>query len=193
MTRKQLPRAIRTDYGNTAASAAAVDEEAPARHFMLRRNGGDAAPASANAAPAPDAAPVASDPVVLELRGEAEKIVDRHRNYALAGGLLPIPVANIAGVTAIILRMVKQLSALYCVPFERERTRSFIVSLIAGTVPTGLGAATSSALVFAMQGSGFVGLAVSAVSAAALTRGIGLVFIEHFESAAMPGVVAEPA
>ena len=117
----------------------------------------------------------------------ARKIVDRHRNYAAMGGLVPLPVANIAGVTAINLRMVKQLSDLYQVPFSRDRTRSFIVGLVGGAVPTGLGTATSSTLMWVVPGGLLVGLGVSAVSAAALTRGIGLVFVESFESGAATG------
>jgi len=98
------------------------------------------------------------------------------------GGLFPLPVVNIAGVTAINMRMVKQLSDLYGVPFERDRTRSMIIGLMGGAVPTGLGAATASTLVFVVPGSALFGLAVSAISAGALTRGIGLVFLEHFEN-----------
>jgi hypothetical protein len=42
--------------------------------------------------------------------------------------------------------------------------------------------------VFAVPGSALVGLAVSAITAGALTRGIGLVFVDHFESeATWPG------
>jgi len=37
-----------------------------------------------------------------------------------------------------------------------------------------------------MPGPALVGLAVSAITAGAMTRGIGLVFVEHFESGAMP-------
>ena len=101
------------------------------------------------------------------------------------GGLFPLPVVNIAGVTAINMRMVKQLSDLYGVPFERDRTRSMIIGLMGGAVPTGLGTATASTLVFVVPGSALFGLAVSAITAGALTRGIGLVFLEHFESDAM--------
>jgi uncharacterized protein (DUF697 family) len=85
-----------------------------------------------------------------------------------------------------IMRMVKQLSELYGVPFERDRTRSLVIGIMGGAVPTGLGTVTASTLAFALPGSGVVGLAVTALTAGALTRGIGLVFIELFESAAMP-------
>ena len=117
----------------------------------------------------------------------AHKIVARHKNYAALGGLVPLPVANIASVTAVNLRMVQQLSKLYEVPFQRDRARSFIVGLIGGAVPTGIGVATSTTLMWIMPGGLLLGLGASAVTAGALTRGIGLVFIESFESGAAAG------
>ncbi len=113
----------------------------------------------------------------------ARRVVARYTKFAAVGGLVPIPVASIAGVTAINVRMVQQLSGLYQVPFQHERTRSMIISLMGGTVPTGLGAAAASTLLF-VPGGALVGLGVSAASAAAMTRGIGRVFVESFESAA---------
>ena len=64
--------------------------------------------------------------------------------------------------------------------------RAIIVGLIGGAVPTGLGVTTASTLAFAIPGPALVGLAVSAITAGAMTRGIGLVFVEHFETGAMP-------
>jgi uncharacterized protein (DUF697 family) len=196
MKRKQLPKAImRSDDELRAIAAhAAADEEAPASQ-----------PASPTDAFATEAAafarPVANDqfPVVsvyvdrhaARRRALARRIVERHKTYAAIGGLSPLPILNVAGVTAIIMRMVKQLSGLYEVPFERDRTRSLIVSLIGGAVPTGLGTATASTLAFVLPGHALVGLGVSAVAAGALTRGIGLVFLDHFESTSMPLGAAE--
>ena len=51
-------------------------------------------------------------------------------------------------------------------------------------MPTGLGAVTTSTLVYIVPGSSLVGLAVSSVAGAACTRSIGRIFIEHFESGA---------
>jgi uncharacterized protein (DUF697 family) len=117
-------------------------------------------------------------------RDLAHKIVERHRTYAAAGGLVPIPVANIASVTAVNLRMVRQLSELYQVPFQRDRARAAIVSLIGGAAPSGFSAATSSVLTWIVPGALLVGLGVSALSAGALTRAIGQVFTESFENGA---------
>ena len=111
--------------------------------------------------------------------------------FAAIGGLFPLPIVNVASVSAIILRMVRELSRLYQVPFEREQTRAMVISLMGGTVPTGLAATTASTLSFVVPGSTLVGLGVSAISAAALTRGIGLVFVDSFESRAISASGAE--
>ena len=191
MTRKQLPKAIRTNEAPRGTAArAALDEAAQAARAPFAHDAFEAEPA-----PVAFSRPVANDQFPAraidagrqaERRRLAGKIVERHKTYAAIGGLSPLPILNVAGVTAMIMRMVKQLSELYGVPFERDRTRSLVIGIMGGAVPTGLGTVTASTLAFALPGSGVVGLAVTALTAGALTRGIGLVFIELFESAAMP-------
>jgi uncharacterized protein (DUF697 family) len=128
------------------------------------------------------ARPDRADPLAAQRRALAQKIVDRHRNYAALGGLVPLPAANIASITAVNVRMVKQLSVLYGAPFQRDRTRSFIVGLIGGAVPAGAGVAASSTLMWIVPGGLLWGLGVSAITAGALTHGIGSVFIDSFEA-----------
>jgi uncharacterized protein (DUF697 family) len=110
--------------------------------------------------------------------------VERHAAYAAVGGIIPVPIANVASITAVIVRMVKVLSGLYGVPFQRDRARAMVIGLMGGTVPTGLAAVTTSTLVSFIPVSSLIGLAVSSVTAIACTRSIGRIFIEHFESGA---------
>lgn len=117
-------------------------------------------------------------------RSQALKIVERHAVYAAVGGIIPVPIANVASVTAVIVRMVKVLSDLYGIPFERDRARAIVVGFMGGAMPTGLGAVTTSTLGYIVPGSGLLGLAVSSVTAVACTRSIGRIFVEHFESGA---------
>ncbi len=198
MTRKQLPKAIRkTSHELRAIAGGPIhDEEAPAPQSALQHKAVKAGSAAAASAPPPaksllPGAPNAAERWAAGRRSAARKIVERHRTYAAVGGLFPLPIVNIAGVTAINMRMVKQLSDLYGAPFERDRTRSMIIGLMGGAVPTGLGVATASTLVFVVPGRALFGLAVCAISAGALTRGIGLVFLEHFENASMSLDVAK--
>jgi uncharacterized protein (DUF697 family) len=207
MTGKKLPKAITRpseDLKEIAAGAVAAenpDRSAPrvpskhlsgesvaALHSAPQNDAVEAEPVPAIswlpvAADLLPVAPIHADPQAARRRSLAEKIVKRHTSYAAVGGLVPLPVANVAAGTAVIMRMVKKLSDLYEVPFERDRTRSIIIALTGGAVPTGLAAATTSTLAYVVPGSAFVGLAVSSITAAAFTRGIGMVFVDHFENA----------
>jgi len=80
--------------------------------------------------------------------------------------------------------MVKILSDHYRVPFERDRARAIVVGLIGGVMPTGAAAVATSALFYITPPSVFMGLAVSCATAATFTRGVGRIFVEHFETGA---------
>jgi uncharacterized protein (DUF697 family) len=189
MTRKALPKVIRQpseDLHRIAGRAVARDEVLGTRSVPIRHTT-EAEPELAISLdrPANDQPSETSSRAVwfvAKRRSFARKIVERHRVYAAMGGLAPLPIVNVAVLTAIIMRMVKRLSALYEVPYQRDRTRSAIISVMAGVAPTGFGAMAASTVALVVPGPGIVGLAVSAVTAGAVTHGIGLVFIEHFES-----------
>src|SRR5215831_12312818 len=121
---------------------------------------------------------------VTKRQGQARAIVARHAAYSAVGGIVPLPVASVAGITTIIIRMVKILSDLYGVPFERDRARAIIVGLVGGTMPTGFATVATSTLFYAVPSGALMGLVVSSITAIACTRGIGQIFIEHFESGA---------
>jgi uncharacterized protein (DUF697 family) len=117
-------------------------------------------------------------------RSRALAIVDRHAAYSAFGGIIPLPVANFAGVTTVIVRMVKVLSDHYGVAFERDRARAIVVGLVGGAMPTGVAAVTTSALFYLLPPSILFGLAVSSMTAAAFTRSVGRIFVEQLESGA---------
>jgi uncharacterized protein (DUF697 family) len=115
-------------------------------------------------------------------RMRALAIIERHANYSAIGGVIPLPIANMASVAAIIVRMVKSLSSLYGVPFERTRARAVVIGLMGGVMPTGLATVATSTLVYFIPGYNLIGLAVSSVTASAYARSIGQLFVEHFEN-----------
>jgi uncharacterized protein (DUF697 family) len=206
MSAKKLPKAIRStiDQMREAALARSAGEgpAAPARRPDLNAPLDRGAPVwqSGRAAdvievmprPVPPAvthvlvpvAPPQSDIYAARRRVLAGRIVERHAAYSAVGGVIPVPIANVASITAIIVRMVKRLSDLYDVPFERDRARAIVVGLLGGATPTGLATVAASTLVYVIPGANLVGLAVSSVAGSACTRAIGRVFVEHFESGA---------
>ena len=130
------------------------------------------------------AARTSADTNVTKRQTRARAIVARHAAYSAVGGIVPLPVASVAGITTIIIRMVKMLSDLYGVPFERDRARAIIVGLVGGTMPTGFATVATSTLFYAVPSGALMGLVVSSITAIACTRSIGQIFIEHFESGA---------
>jgi uncharacterized protein (DUF697 family) len=126
--------------------------------------------------------PALDDAESVRRRRRALAIVERHANLSAIGGVIPLPVVNVAAITAIIVRMVKSLSRLYGVPFQRNRARAVVIGLMGGVMPTGLATVATSALVYVLPGYNLLGLAVSSVTASASARSIGQMFIESFEN-----------
>jgi uncharacterized protein (DUF697 family) len=124
-------------------------------------------------------------------RRRAERIIQRNATIAGFGGIIPLPLINIAAITVVILRMVRTLARLYSVRFEHHQARSVVISLLAGTMPTGMAAATTSTLMYLVPGSNLIGLAVSSITAAECTRYIGRIFVNHFENGGTLGEVQE--
>ena len=62
-------------------------------------------------------------------RLRAMTLVERHANFSAVGGFIPIPIANVAAVTTVIVHMVRSLSDLYGVPFEHDRARTIVIGL----------------------------------------------------------------
>jgi uncharacterized protein (DUF697 family) len=213
MSPKKLPKAIRPARAD--APEADARDETGERRTRRRRGVSKASALDEPAAPQPASPPAVAEeksppearpePVEGELlpptsaktathaarrRAVAGKLVERYKLYAAFGALSPLALMTSASVTVVILRMVKLLSDLYQVPFERDRTRSIIVGLMGGAVPTGLGVATASTLALAVPSVAFVGIAVSAVAAAAATERIGFIFIERLEGEAASSAAA---
>jgi uncharacterized protein (DUF697 family) len=163
-----------------AAEMSAAPESDPAQDAIEAR---PAPPVSGTAAPSP-ATSTSAGLDLAKRRAQARAIVERHATYSAVGGILPLPIVSVAGITTIIVRMVKMLSNLYGVPFERDRARAIVAGLVGGATPTGFAVVTTSTLFFVVPSGALIGSVVSAVTAIACTRSIGRVFIEHFENGA---------
>jgi uncharacterized protein (DUF697 family) len=181
MNKKKFPKVVlRTADQMREAGASPAPKSASSDNIIEMVPKSEAA-AAANGPPQPAAAPV--DSAAL-LRRKAAAIVERYANYSAIGGAIPIPLANAAAIAALLVRMVKSLSELYGVPFERNRTRSIIISLMGGALPTGFATIATSTLTYVVPGLNLIGLAVSSVTSGAYARNIGQLFIEHFENGA---------
>jgi uncharacterized protein (DUF697 family) len=171
MNKKKLPRAV-TQTADDMRKAGAIESSRP---------GAEAGPATGVV----EALTLRSTDVdAARRRSQANAIVERYANLSAVGGVIPLPLVNVAGVTVIILRMVKRLCDVYGVPYQSGRARALVVGLAGGAVPTTASAVTTTTLIYFVPGANLVGLAVSSVTASICTRGIGRRFVEHFETGA---------
>lgn len=116
----------------------------------------------------------------------ADALVRRYATYSAVGGLIPLPLIDVATVTGVQLKMLAELCRHYDVPFRANVGKELIGTLVAVMVPYNLGAATLMGLgpvlrVIPVVGP-LVGVAVIPTFAAASTFALGRVFIKHFET-----------
>ena len=97
---------------------------------------------------------------------------------ALAVGIIPIPLVDLAILSGIQLKMLHSLARLYAVEFSGELGKSLIASLLGGGVSVSLAGLLKRILPY-----GFVtGMISTSIFGGASTYAVGKVFIQHFES-----------
>lgn len=112
------------------------------------------------------------------MKYEANKIIKNHMIWSMGAGFIPIPFADLLGVGAVQLDMIKQLSKHYDQNFQEVQGKAIITALTGSS----LARVGASAVKF-IPGIGALAGGVSmAVLSAASTYALGEVFKKHFES-----------
>jgi uncharacterized protein (DUF697 family) len=116
-----------------------------------------------------------------ERHAAADRLVRNYTLAAMAVGLVPIPLLDLAGVMAVQLKMLHGLAPLYDIEFRADLGRAAVASLIGGTLP----AAAAPALAFSLSkiiplSGQLLGAGSQTLLAGAATYAIGKVFIQHF-------------
>lgn len=112
----------------------------------------------------------------------ATEIVKRHSLYSAGVGIFAIPVVNVAGVAALQFKMLKELADHYDVPFQQDRVKSILSSLVGGVVSTQLGYGMVGTIAKLPLVGPIVSIATLPLFAGGITYAVGKVFITHFAS-----------
>ena len=114
---------------------------------------------------------------------QAHEIVKRNMLWSAGAGLVPVPLLELVAITAVELKLVKELADLYETPFQHDLAKSAIVSLVGslGAVSIGKMLAYGSLRFIPLIGLPMAVASVSA-TAAGVTYAIGKVFTAHFET-----------
>jgi len=111
----------------------------------------------------------------------AADAIEKYVVASVAAGFIPIPLADMAALIGVQMKMLHSLSGIYEVPFSKDIGKSAIASLVGGVIPVS-SAPMLSSLIKAVP---IIGQMAGSLSAAALggaaTYAIGQVFVQHFE------------
>ncbi|MEZ5043456.1 MAG: DUF697 domain-containing protein [Saprospiraceae bacterium] len=108
----------------------------------------------------------------------ADTIVKTQVLMSMGAGLVPIPILDIAAVTAVQMDMVRQLAQLYGIPPNKGLDKGLITALT-GSIFARIGA--SFIKVIPVFGSILGGVSMALMSGAS-TYAVGQVFSRHFEA-----------
>jgi uncharacterized protein (DUF697 family) len=119
---------------------------------------------------------------------QAAQVIRRNVLWSMGAGVIPFAYVDTAAVLAVQVKLVKELSDVYGVPFRANAGKSAIAALIGGMAAGGAsqGVMVSGlmhGLIRSMPVVGqIVGLATMPAFAAATTYAVGKVFEQHFAS-----------
>jgi len=118
-----------------------------------------------------------------ELTRAANGVVRRNVYWALGFGLVPVPVADMFTIGAVQLKMMKELSDLYGVPFTKNLATAAAAGIVGGIGPVELAKGLSASVAKLIPGVGSTaGIAALPITAGTLTYVIGHVLVKHFET-----------
>ena len=113
----------------------------------------------------------------------AEEVIKKYAAYSAGAGLIPIPTLDMAAIAGVQFKMIKDLSAVYEVPFEADRVRPIVAAVIGGYAATKIGTGIGGSLLKSIPlfGQVFGVLSVPAFGAG-LSWAVGRIFMQHFAS-----------
>jgi len=114
---------------------------------------------------------------------KAKKLIRRNVYWALGFAAIPVPLVDVAGVFAAQIKMLRELTTLYGMPFSESRAKAIVSALITTIGGNAIATAVVGSLLKAIP---VVGTAMAIVTmpivGAAVTQTLGNLFMMHFES-----------
>jgi uncharacterized protein (DUF697 family) len=108
-------------------------------------------------------------------------IIRHHAAYSAAGGLIPVPLLDIAASTTIQIRMIAQLCEAYDLPFSKQAVKSAVSALLASALPTATVGYPTISLAKGVPVVGpLLGVLTMPAYNAIITYAVGRVFSWHF-------------
>lgn len=114
---------------------------------------------------------------------QSDKITRRFVLWSAGGGLIPVPLVDLAAIYAAQVTMITQLSKVYGIAFSEHKFKNVLLPLFGalGIVPVTTGILASAIKIIPGIGHLVSGLSMP-VMAGAMTYATGKIFTAHFET-----------
>ena len=120
---------------------------------------------------------------MTEQEAQAEAIIGRYVKWSVGSGLIPIPLMDLAAVTAVQIRMLSKEADLFGVPFSSARAKAMVTALMGSVVPSTLAYGSIGSIIKAIPMVGtLAGVVTLPAFYGASTYAVGKVFLHHFAS-----------
>jgi uncharacterized protein (DUF697 family) len=118
-----------------------------------------------------------------EKEKQSLKTVKNYMWWSMGAGLIPIPILDLAAIGSVQLKMLSDVSKVYGVPFEENRGKALISTLVGFILERSVAFGSVGSLLKAIPGLGaLAGAPTMALSCGAYTWALGKVFVQHFEA-----------
>lgn len=111
------------------------------------------------------------------MKTEAQQIISGHVSWAVAAGLLPVPLLDFGLVTAVQLDMVRQLCNTYGVSYTQSEAKTRVIAVMGGLAPRLMSSVIKVLPIIGTLG----GLVAMPVLSGASTYAVGQTLAKHFE------------
>jgi uncharacterized protein (DUF697 family) len=123
------------------------------------------------------------DLIMDDKQQQATKIVKTYMLFSMAAGLIPVPVVDLVAVSGVQLKMLAEISQTYNVPFQENRGKAAMTSLVGFILPSTMAFGAFGSLLKAVPIVGaLAGAPAMALFCGAYSWALGNVFIQHFAS-----------
>jgi len=110
-----------------------------------------------------------------------KKLLQYHTWSAMAVGLIPLPMVDFAGVTAIQLNLIRKLAQEYQIKFFKGTVKNVLSAMVGALIPASASGRVAASLTKFIPGIGqTVGVITMPILSGATTYAVGKVFIQHF-------------
>lgn len=119
---------------------------------------------------------------VADVHADVARVVSTAVKWSAAAAIVPVPLLDLLALTAVQVKMVRDIAHIYGIDAESETLKTVISALVGTLAPAALsGGLLGSAIKVVPVGGTVVGSVGFAAFSSAATYAIAKVFVKHFE------------